>query len=1074
LGTNGNINRWYDSSSGGTLLSESLTYTTPPLVTGTDYWVASVNGLTGCESFRRRARAIIHQVPDEPTVSDYQHCGSASLTLAAVTGGGGNTNRWYDAPAGGNLLAEAASYATPVLSAPVSYWVSSYNDSTGCESARVPVNVQIDPIPDAPAVSDVRRCGSGTLSLVSSIGNNGTRNQWYDAPTGGTMIDTTITYTTPYLVSSQTYWVSTLNQLSGCESSRTAVTAEIDPVPGYPQVFNVTHCGPDTLLLISTPGTNGTINRWYDSLTGGNLLVQGNNYQTGYLTSTRRYYVSSYNETTGCESSRREVMAVILPVPGANTIIGPSVVGVNQTNVIYSVNYQPGSTYNWSIPPGMNLLLENQNFVIVEFPNMGNYNLVVTETNSVGCTGPPAIKPIEVRADVIVLDISTTQAEACVGTGLPLSVTPTGGTPSYTFAWSGDVQYLSSVNTSNPVFTCPNPGQYQVSVTVSDINGHHAGDTIFVTVHPNPQARIILSDTVVCAGNDLLLNTEVNGGSGIYNSFTWSGQTGPLSGTDIPNPVFNTYLRGSYGLIITVEDSYGCKASDSVTVFNDSPMASFITNAVPGCSPVQVMFTNQSDNATAYAWDFGDGTTSNQVNPVHTFINQSTSVEYFNVQLMAMSVYGCVHMTNGYITVYPNPELEIISYPEMACAPANILLSSTPGGYSYSWDFGDGSQEEGGFNIMHTFENNTDHDTLFIIRLISTSFFGCADTGLTTITVHPSPEASFTVDPVTQMMPDQTVTINNTTPEGNWSYQWRFGDDETSAERNPGNHTYPGPDDYLITLIVRGEHCADSTWQSIEIVPHPPVAEFKPVEPGCMPLTIQFENTSSYSNSFLWEFGDGAVSNKPNPEYTYYEPGTYKIKLTAWGEGGNDTYSTINDVWILPNAYFEIAPRFVYVNDQPVHYFNLSDNGDIYFWDFGDGTGSNEMSPTHLYTTEGNYDVTLSVWTENDCFDLYVLETAVLVEPTGRIVFPNVFRPESPLEENRIFKPGVIDHVEEYHLMIFNRWGELIFESFDKDLGWDGLVDGNIAKQDVYIWKVEGKYSSGQTFGQSGDVTLMH
>ena len=56
------------------------------------------------------------------------------------------------------------------------------------------------------------------------------------------------------------------------------------------------------------------------------------------------------------------------------------------------------------------------------------------------------------------------------------------------------------------------------------------------------------------------------------------------------------------------------------------------------------------------------------------------------------------------------------------------------------------------------------------------------------------------------------------------------------------------------------------------------------------PLTIQFENTSTYSTTFLWEFGDGAVSNKHNPEYTYYEPGKYKIKLTAWGEGGTDTY----------------------------------------------------------------------------------------------------------------------------------------------------------------------------------------
>jgi gliding motility-associated-like protein len=1073
-GINGDINRWYDLASGGSYLLENNTYTTPSLTSGAIYWVASFDNATGCEGFRRPVQAIINRIPDVPQVSDIQHCGNTSVTLAATIGNGGNTNRWYDAATGGNLIVQSATLTTPILSASASYWVSSYNDSTGCESPRVQVTVRIDPIPALPVAANSSRCGEGSVTLVSSVGINGTYNQWYDAAIGGTMIDTGRFYLTPYLTASMPYWVSSVNEITGCESPRVNVRAEIYPVPGYPDASNVTQCGPGTILLQATPGVNGSDSRWYDSLTGGSLLHQGNDYLTGNLSATRRYYVSSYNATTGCESSRREIMAVILPVPLANTIIGPSIVGINQTNVIYSVNFQPGSVYNWTIPPGMNVLLVNQNFVIVEFPNLGNYNLSVIETNNIGCAGPPANKPVEVRADVIVLDISTTQATACVGTDLPLSVIPAGGTPSYTFTWSGDVQYLSATNSSNPVFNSSAPGAYQVSVMVSDINGNHTSDTIYVNVFSNPQARITAPDSMVCAGNDLLLNVLVSGGSGIYDSYLWTGQTAPLSATDIRNPVFNTYLRGVYRLNFNVEDSHGCMAADSINIFNDSPMASFVSDAAPGCSPVQVNFTNQSDNAADYLWDFGDGMTSNQQDPVHIFYNQSTAVEYFNVRLSAVSAFGCVHTTNGYITVYPNPELNITTYPDKACAPADILLSATPGGHSYYWDFGDGHQEAGNFNIMHTFENPTERDTLFTVRLVSTSFFGCEDSGQTQITVHPSPQASFTADPVSQMMPDRTVNITNTSQSGNWQFQWRFDDGDTSAIRDPGSHTFPGTGNYLITLVVKGEHCADSTWQSIEIIPHPPVAEFKPIEPGCMPLTIQFENSSSYSNTFLWEFGDGAVSNKPNPEYTYYEPGTYKIKLTAWGEGGTDTYSTINDVWVLPNAYFEIAPRFVYVNDQDVHFFNLSDNGDLYFWDFGDGAGSSEMSPTHLYTREGNYDVTLNVWTKNDCYDLYVLETAVLVEPTGKIVFPNVFRPESPIEENRIFKPGVIDHVEEYHLMIFNRWGELIFESFDKDSGWDGYVDGRMSKQDVYVWKVEGKYSGGQTFVQSGDVTLMH
>jgi gliding motility-associated-like protein len=1080
-GSNGNINRWYENPSGGPVLFEGFTFNTPVLNSGVDYWVSSLNNATGCESFRRQVQVMINPVPDLPGVSDLQHCGNASFTLSASTGNNGTTNRWYDASVGGNLLTESDTLITPVLSATTNYWVSSYNENTGCESNRIALNIQIDPIPGVPATSDTGRCGEGSLTITSSLGINGTMNQWFDAATGGTLLGNNLNLTTGYLTSSQSYWISTINSITGCESPRVRVIANIHPVPGFPDADDVSQCGPDTMMLQSIPGSNGTVSRWYDSLTGGSLLIQDNLFETNYLTSTQRYYVSSYNENTHCESSRKEVMAVILPVPAANIIIGPELVGINQTNVIYSVNYKPGSTYDWTIPPGINLLLENQNFVILEFPNLGSYNLSVTETNSIGCLGPPATKPIEVKVDVIALNIIARHQNACSGSNLPLSVSPTGGTPSYTFAWGGDIQYLNSVNTSNPVFNSPVPGSYLLTITVNDINLNHATDTMWVTVYSNPVVTIVSDDSIVCSGNDLPLGATISGGSGIYTHLTWSGETFPLSATDIRNPVFNTYLRGTYDLFFTAEDSHGCSALDSISILNDAPQSAFISDAVPGCSPVVVNFTNQSDNAESYLWNFGDGLTSTLDNPVHTFSNTSTSVQYFNVQLTAISSNNCTHTSNDYVTAYPNPELVISSYPEKACAPADILLSSTPGGYIYTWDFGDGNSTSGSFNIMHRFDNDTDRDTSYTISLISTSYFGCEDTGTAVITVHPSPEALFDVDPVSQMIPDRTINIHNNTESGNWDYLWRFGDDSTSILREPVTHTFAGPGNYLIYLIVKGEHCADSAWIPVEVLPHPPIAEFRPIEPGCMPLTIQFENTSAFSTTFLWEFGDGAVSNKPNPEYTYYEPGSYTIKLTAFSDNGNsDSYSTVNDVYVLPNAFFDIKPRRVYANEQSVLFDNQSDNGafpvegNSYQWDFGDGSGSNELSPTHMYTKAGSYDVVLNVWTNKGCYDVYEYQAAVLVEPIGKIVFPNVFSPQAQLEENKIFKPGLIDYVEDYHLMIFNRWGELIFESFDQEIGWDGIINGEVAKEDVYVWKVEGKYTNGQTFVLTGDVTLLH
>jgi gliding motility-associated-like protein len=98
----------------------------------------------------------------------------------------------------------------------------------------------------------------------------------------------------------------------------------------------------------------------------------------------------------------------------------------------------------------------------------------------------------------------------------------------------------------------------------------------------------------------------------------------------------------------------------------------------------------------------------------------------------------------------------------------------------------------------------------------------------------------------------------------------------------------------------------------------------------------------------------------------------------------------------------------------------------------------------------------------------------VVVEASGKIVFPNVFSPFSQLMDNKIFLPGIIDNVSDYHLMIYSRWGELVFESTNVDIGWDGYYNGKPAKQDVYMWKVVGKYSNGKNFMKTGDVTLLY
>jgi gliding motility-associated-like protein len=401
-------------------------------------------------------------------------------------------------------------------------------------------------------------------------------------------------------------------------------------------------------------------------------------------------------------------------------------------------------------------------------------------------------------------------------------------------------------------------------------------------------------------------------------------------------------------------------------------------------------------------------------------------------------------------------------------------MEATPGNFVYDWTYGDGAHEKGNYNAYHTFLNTSVNDTSYQIRMISTSFFGCLDTAYAKVVVYPSPDAQFNVTPEVQMYPDATVTVENQTNPGNFKFEWSFGDGQTSQTKDPTPKTYATYGSYVVRLKVSSEHCSDSLERRIKINPHPPLADFDPVDPSCAPLTVHFQNRSQYAESYLWEFGDGSVSNKPDPSYTYFETGEYTVKLTATGAGGSDSKTQTIKIFVVPKAFFDIFPKVSFVNEGSVNYTNMSENADSYEWEFGDGLKSEDLNPTHTYTSEGSYNVTLTVSTKNGCADKYTKDNAVVVEASGKIVFPNVFSPFSQLMDNKIFLPGIIDNVSDYHLMIYSRWGELVFESTNVDIGWDGYYNGKPAKQDVYMWKVVGKYSNGKNFMKTGDVTLLY
>jgi gliding motility-associated-like protein len=329
---------------------------------------------------------------------------------------------------------------------------------------------------------------------------------------------------------------------------------------------------------------------------------------------------------------------------------------------------------------------------------------------------------------------------------------------------------------------------------------------------------------------------------------------------------------------------------------------------------------------------------------------------------------------------------------------------------------------------------------------------------------------------------------NNTnhTDAGLWDYTWHFGDGETSTATQPGEYTYDDYGEYSIMLEAESSHCYDSVSHNVIIIAPEPIADFTtdPVE-GCQPLTVQFSDSSTYAGSYFWDFDDGDTSQVQSPEHTFTEAGTFYVKQTVSGDGGEDyAYKTIK-VFKKPIAKFEVEPKFVMLPDEKVAFYNFSKFEDMWTWDFGDGRTANKENPKHLYRDTGRYDIRLEVESYEGCRDTLVKEDIVQVGGKGSIQFPNAFTPSKSgstggrwkegqnLDElNDIFHP-IGEGVTKYKLEIFNKWGEKIFESNDFHVGWDGYYQGELMPQDVYIWKAEGKFANGKTFEKMGDVTLI-
>jgi PKD repeat protein len=476
---------------------------------------------------------------------------------------------------------------------------------------------------------------------------------------------------------------------------------------------------------------------------------------------------------------------------------------------------------------------------------------------------------------------------------------------------------------------------------------------------------------------------------GDVTGWVWSFSDGPVSTEQ--HPVHEFTQPGSYEITLSARGPTGAdvETRTGYVVVIDGVLAAFDATPRSGPAPLTVDFMDLSEGqVTSWSWSFGDGATATGPAPTHGYATEGL----YDVTLAIAGPTGTHEVTlPDFVEVLPPAPLAAFAVtPAQGAVPLSVAFAdqSTGAATSWAWDFGDGTTSSAQ-SPTHLYEAPGS----YTVTLVAS---GPGGSGATTIVdcvlaAVLAPVASFDATPLTGPAPLLVAFADQSAGANAWS--WDFGDGTISTERNP-EHVYAATGTYDVTLTVSGPGGTDVLVRSALIDADLPLpeADFNVTgRTGTGIVTTQFTDASSEDvTTWSWDFGDGTTSTEQNPQHVYSQPGTYTVTLTVTGPGGTTTV-TQEDVivvsWPAPVADFDLgtaaglAPLTVGFTDES------TGNVTAWAWNFGDGGGSSEQSPVHVYTTPGTYTVTLTASGPGGSDDHVRVDAVVVGTPAPTAAF---------------------------------------------------------------------------------------
>ncbi|PLX10634.1 MAG: hypothetical protein C0597_16475 [Marinilabiliales bacterium] len=781
--------------------------------------------------------------------------------------------------------------------------------------------------------------------------------------------------------------------------------------------------------------------------------------------------------------------------------------GCNPLTVQFTNNTVNGSIYNWTFGDGSSTTTASPNHLFTNTTISDKpFTVRLRAESAEGCVDN-AQTDITVYSKVI-SDFSIATSEGCPPFTTTIDNTSIGNAAN-TYQWLIDNVPVGGSPTDDSDFdhlyenTVSTVRNYNIKLIATNPHGCTSEKNDVVTVYEYVEASFSMDVNEGCTPLEVEF-TDLSQVPVSNTKYTWDFGDGASSGLSDPLHTFYNSSRTTdlqRTIELTVQSQNYCSDDTSLTVdIYHEPLANFYIDKTSSCPPLQSTLTKLSEGEDMYEWRFGDGNT-NSTNANLTYSWDNTyidNVQYYNLELWVGTNNNCFDSTSLDLTVFPKVTADFTISNISGCSPlenVQFTNTSTSPATQFFWTFGDGSYTNIE-NPEHDFTNITSVDRDYNIYLLASSEYNCSDDTTQQITVFVQPDAEFYIDPNYMIFPENIVGITNKTNSGPFDFYWEFGDQNltTSTVQEPAQFEYEHWGEKVIDLSVTSQtngNCFDSFSDTLVILPPKVNADFiTNIDGGCVDQGLEIEFTaagSAYNEDYQydWEFGDGQNGSGQYINHTYTEPGVYYVKLTARSNEYTDVeedyaYKTIY-AFSNPEVNFEVSPKLAMLDPNTlegrVKFYNLSNCNDTtgcaYTWDFGDGNTALSTDVTHGYTELGKFDVSLTAVSAHGCRDSMILYEEVEIIGAGQIAFPNAFTPDGTgPTENEIFRP-LAEGVIEYELFIYNRWGELIFTTKDLSDGWNGTIDGDMAKPDVYVWKAKGKFTNGRSFELASDVTLI-